>query len=217
MVWRRSLRVGDRSDRRVDSPRASRYDRAVQAFAYLSVLTSIVLGLGIARLLTGLGRLLQARGRVRLYWVHMLWALNLLLFQTLTWWILFRWQSRMEWTFFLFMFLLLSPTISFLLTVLLFPDPLPDGADLRQHYFANHRWFFTLGAILPPADAVDTLLKGPEHLRAQGPLYVVFLAVVLVLMAIAACTRRAGFHAFFAVFFQVYLIVFISVNLCVLA
>ena len=94
----------------------------MHTFAYLSVLTSIVLGLGIARLLTGLGRLLQARGRVRLDWVHMLWALNLLLFQTLTWWILFRWQSRTEWTFFLFVFLLLSPTISFLLTVLLFPD-----------------------------------------------------------------------------------------------
>jgi len=94
----------------------------VPTFAYLSVLTSIVLGLGIARLLTGLGRLLQARGRVRLYWVHMLWALNLLLFQRLTWWILFRWQSRAEWAFFPFLFLLLSPTVSFLLTVLLFPD-----------------------------------------------------------------------------------------------
>lgn len=189
----------------------------MHTFAYLSVLTSIVLGLGIARLLTGLGRLLQARGRVRLYWVHMLWALNLLLFQILNWWILFRWQTRTEWTFFLFMFLLLSPTLSFLLTVLLFPDPLLDGADLRQHYFANHRWFFTLGAILPPADAVDTLLKGTEHFRAQGPLYVVFLAVVLALMVIAARTRRAGFHAFFAVFFLVYLIAFISINLRVLA
>jgi hypothetical protein len=95
--------------------------------------------------------------------------------------------------------------------------PRREGADLRQHYFANHRWFFTLGAILPPAGAVDTLLKGTEHFRAQGPLYVVFLAVVLILMVIAARTRRAGFHAFFAVFFLVYLIAFISVNLRVLA
>ena len=45
----------------------------------------------------------------------------------------------------------------------------------------------------------------------------VFLAVVLVLMVIAARTRRAGFHAFFAVFFLVYLIAFISINLRVLA
>jgi hypothetical protein len=61
------------------------------------------------------------------------------------------------------------------------------------------------------------LLKGTEHFRAQGPLYVVFLAVVLVLMVIAARTRGAGSHALFAVFFLVYLIAFISINLCVLA
>ncbi len=48
--------------------------------------------------------------------------------------------------------------------------PRREGADLRQHFWANHRRFFTLGAILPPADAVDKLLKGTEHFRAQGPL-----------------------------------------------
>ncbi len=87
---------------------------------------------------------------------------------------------------------------------------------MRQHYFANHRWFFTLGAVLPPADAVDTLHKGTEHFRAQGPLCVIFLAAVFIMMVIAARTRREGYHAFFAIFFLVYLIAFISVNLRVL-
>ncbi len=56
----------------------------MHAFGYLSVLTSIVLGLGIACLLTGLRQLLQAHGLVRLYWCHLLWALYLLIFQILT-------------------------------------------------------------------------------------------------------------------------------------
>jgi hypothetical protein len=43
-------------------------------FSYLSYLTSIVLALGITRVITGLGRLLQVRGRMRLYWVHLLGA-----------------------------------------------------------------------------------------------------------------------------------------------
>jgi hypothetical protein len=46
---------------------------------------------------------------------------------------------------------------------------------------------------------------------------VVFLAVVLVLMVIGARTRREGFLAFFAVYFLVYLIAFIRINLRVLA
>ena len=88
----------------------------MDAFSYLSVLTSIVLALGITRLLTGLGRLLRARSRVRVYWVHLLLTLNVFLFLVLNWWILFRWSTQHEWRFFLFLFVLLSHTVAFLLT-----------------------------------------------------------------------------------------------------
>jgi hypothetical protein len=182
-------------------------------FAYLSVLTSIVLALGITRVLTGLGKLLQARGRVRVYWVHLVWALNVFLYQTLNWWILFRWQRQEQWTFFLFLFVLLSPTVAFLLSMLLFPDVLDDGLELRQQYYENHRWFFVLGALLAPIDAVDTLLKGRAHFIAQGPLYVITLILVLVLNIVAARTRSERFHRFFAIFFLIYLLTFIGINL----
>jgi hypothetical protein len=39
-------------------------------FSYLSVLISIVLALGMTRVLAGVGEMLQARSRRRLYWVH---------------------------------------------------------------------------------------------------------------------------------------------------
>jgi len=185
----------------------------VAPFAYLSVLTSIVLALGVTRVLTGLGRLLQARGSLRLYWVHLVWILNLFVYLVLNWWILFRWQSQAQWTFFLFLFILLSPTVSFLLSVLLFPEPLNDGADLRQHFYANHRWFFALAALLPPIDVLDTLLKGWPHFVAQGTVYPVTMLVLFGLSAVAAFTRRAWFHASFSIFFLVYLLVFISINL----
>jgi hypothetical protein len=185
-------------------------------FSYLSVLTSIVLALGIARILTGLGKLLQSRGRVSIYWVHLLWALSVFLFLVLNWWILYRWHTQQQWTFFLFLFVLLSPTLAYLLSMLLFPDQLEDGIDFRLHFFANHRWFFTLGALLPVLDAVDTALKGPEHFVAQGPLYVVTLVVLFMLMVMAARISRKQFHAFFAVFFFVYLLAFIGINLRVL-
>ena len=182
-------------------------------FAYLSVLTSIVLALGIARLLTGVGRLLQSRGRIRIYWVHLMWALNVFMFQVLNWWILYRWSSRTQWTFFLFLFLLLSPTITYLLTVLLFPEPMEEGVDLKHHFYANHRWFFTLAALLAPIDAVDTLLKGLPHFIAQGPQYILTISIIFVFSVIAALTRREWYHRFFSIFFLVYILAFISINL----
>jgi hypothetical protein len=186
-------------------------------FAYLSVLTSIVLALGITRLMTGLGSLLQSRGRVKLYWVHLLWALNVFLFLVLNWWILYRWHTQTTWTFFLFLFVLLSPIISFLLTMLLFPDPLVDGTDLKHHFYENHRWFFVLAALLPPIDAVDTLLKGLPHFYAQGPLYVITLLIIFMFCIIAASTKDERYHQFFSVFFFLYILVFIGVNLRLLS
>jgi len=40
------------------------------AFEYLSVLISIILALGMTRVLAGVGEMLQARSRRHIYWVH---------------------------------------------------------------------------------------------------------------------------------------------------
>ncbi len=189
----------------------------MDTFGYLSILTSIVLGLGITRVLTGFGSLIQVRDHMQVYWVHLLWALNLFLYLVLNWWILFRWHTQQEWNFFIFLFVLLSPTVGFLLSGLLFPDIVTPNTDLREHFYANHRAFFALAALLVPIDAVDTLLKGWDHFVAQGPIYVIFLLVALTLTIIASRTRNEKYHRFFAVFFLVYLLAFIAINLRVLA
>lgn len=186
-------------------------------FSYLAYLTSVVLALSITRILTGVGKLLQVRGNVRLYWVHLLWALNLFLYAVLIWWIQYRWQTQAQWTFFLFLFVLLAPTVAFLEAMLLFPDTIQAGTDLKAHYYANHRWFFMLAALLPPLDALDTYLKGWDHFVAQGVIYPISMLLLFGLNLTAAFTRNERFHAFYAVFFMVYLLVFISINLRVIA
>lgn len=186
-------------------------------FEYLSLLTSVVIGLGITRLLAGVGRVLQGRFRFRHYWVHLLWSLNVFLFLLLNWWILYRWRDHGAWSFYLFDFVLLSPIVSFLLTVLLYPEPMSDEADLEAHFFANHRWFFGLGSTLPVIDLGDTLLKGWQHFQQQGPLYPATLAAIFAMSVIAATTRSRTYHGVFAIFFLVYLLAFIGLNLRVIA
>ena len=80
-------------------------------FSYLSVLISIILALGMTRVLAGVGEMLQARSRRRLYWVHAVWVVNLFLYLVVAWWIFYRWRNQQPWTFFLFIFVLISPTI----------------------------------------------------------------------------------------------------------
>src|SRR5882724_8970253 len=91
------------------------------AFEYLSVLISIILALGMTRVLAGIGEMLQARSRRRIYWVHAVWIVNLFLYLVIAWWVFYRWRNQQPWTFFLFVFVLISPTILFLASLLLFP------------------------------------------------------------------------------------------------
>jgi hypothetical protein len=188
----------------------------MDAFTYVSGFTTVVLALGVARLLVGVGKLLEKRGQVRLYWVHLMWVVNVFLFLSLEWWILFRWQSQTQWTFFLFLFLLASPTVVFLLCVMLFHDPLSEHADFKQHFYQSRRAFFALAALLGPLDFVDTWLKGYAHLVAQGPIYIVTIVLTTVLSITAASTDNEKYHKFYAVFFFIYILIFISVNLSLL-
>jgi hypothetical protein len=142
-----------------------------------------------------------------------MWVANVFLFLCLQWWILFRWQSWTQWNFFLFVFLISSPTIAFLLSVLLFHDPLSEHTDFKEHFYGNHRWFFALAAVLPSLDFFDTLLKGYQHLVAQGVIYPITLTLMTGLSITGAVTTNEKYHKFYSIFFFVYMIGFIGINL----
>src|SRR5438445_8258271 len=101
-------------------------------FEYLSVLISIVLALGMTRVLAGVGEMLQASSHRQIYWVHVLWIVNLFLYLVVAWWIFYRWRNQQPWTFFLFVFVLISPTILYLAAMLLFPRE--GGVDESVNY-----------------------------------------------------------------------------------
>ena len=121
----------------------------MNAFEYLSVLISIILALGMTRVLGGVGEMLQARSRRQIYWVHAIWIVNLFLYLVVPWWIFYRWRNQQPWTFFLFVFVLISPTILYLASLLLFPreGDVDLAVDYKTHYYANHRAFFILFAL----------------------------------------------------------------------
>jgi hypothetical protein len=174
-------------------------------FSYLSVLISIVLALGMTRVLAGIGEMLQAGPQRRIYWVHALWILNLFLFLVISWWIFYRWRNESHWTYFLFVFVLISPTILYLAAVVLFPPERTRGAashDYRKHFYANHRSFFLLFLIWVPVDVTDTLLKGTGHFISLGPEYIASAVIMAVLFSVAAFTPNPRFHACFAVYFN---------------
>lgn len=161
-------------------------------FNYLTVLVSIILGLGVTQLLTGIGRMLQNRDRVVLYWPAIGSVLSLLVAHVLVWWTLFELHTHGEWTFPGFISVLLMPILLYLLSALVLPDFGDSVADdLRQHYYANSRWFFGLWVLVIGASFLrELVLDGAIDADLDTAMKLLFMAV----FTIAAVTRRAGYH-----------------------
>ena len=174
-------------------------------FSYLSVLISIVLALGMTRVLAGVGEMLQARSRRHIYCVQVVWSVNIFIYLVVAWWIFYRWRNQQPWTFFLFVFVLISPTILYLASLLLFPreSAADESINYKTHFYANHRAFFIILALYGPVDLVDTLLKGVPHFLEQGPPYMISITLFLTGVTTAAITRNERYHQFYAIFFLV--------------
>lgn len=175
----------------------------MNAFEYLSVLISIILALGMTRVLAGVGEMLQARIHRRVYWVQIVWIVNLFIYLVVAWWIFYRWRTQQSWNFYLFVFVLIAPTILYLASMLLFPreSSVDESIDYKAHYYANHRAFFAIFSMFPVVDIIDSLLKGIPHFLALGMPYFISSALYFVGMVTAAVTRNERYHQFYAIFF----------------
>jgi hypothetical protein len=174
----------------------------LDAFSYLSVLISIILGLGITQILTGLGRLLQSRHRTRMYWPSVLWAGLLLQIDVQAWWSMFGLRHYNDWTFGGFFVVLLQPITLYLLAALVLPEfSTADGVDLETTYYGHARWFFGLALFLLVVSLSKDLilnhrLPGAPNLLSHG----VFL--LLWTTALVTVNRRA--HEVVAVLSQIF-------------
>jgi hypothetical protein len=169
----------------------------MDAFSYLSVLLSIILGLAITQVLQGIRGLLLARGRVTLYWPTLVWSGVVLVIAAQSWWASFGLASHRDWTFAGFGMLLVQTTLLYMLAALVLPDfPSGEPVDLRQHYFRESRASFViLVAMLGASLLKDYTIDGHLPARENLGFHLAFAAIGLV----AAVSRRPRVHEALAV------------------
>ena len=157
----------------------------MDAFSYLSVLISIVLGLGLAHVLAGAARLLRYRARVRFYEPALAWMAFLFLVHVQIWWAMFDLRDVAMWTFVAFLLVLLIPVLAYFLTFLLVPDTeASEAVDLRASYYESRPAFFGVLGLLPIASlAMDFVVSERVHraLAFVGPGAFVAYVVLLFL------------------------------------
>lgn len=106
---------------------------------------AFILGLGLADLLQSAYRLTQARGRIRLHWLSLVWALVVFALVMVFYWTFFHAGQSAPWSNLVaFIFLSIAPVILFLTSANALLDELPEdgGLDLERFYFERPRWVF---------------------------------------------------------------------------
>lgn len=164
----------------------------MDAFSYLSVLLSIILGLAITQVLMGYRGLLLARGRVRFYAPAMTWSALLLVIAAQNWWSSFGLSYHRDWTFLQFSAVLLQTVLLYMMAGLVLPDiPANEPVDLRAHYFRERRPFYgAFVLMLAVSVSKDWVLQG----RLPAPENLAFHGVFVTLSLLAFFIRRPRFH-----------------------
>ena len=113
-------------------------------FEFLMVMVSIIIGLGISELLTGVARLIRSRSETTIYWVHLVLVAAIFIILIQQWWEFWQLRELQEWTFAIVLLYLGKLVGLYLIAHLLFPEPV-RGADLRAYYYGDMRAAWWLG------------------------------------------------------------------------
>ena len=170
-------------------------------FEYLSVLVSVILGLGVTHMLAGVSKIIQARGKVTPYWVHFLWTANVLIAIFAVWWGMFWWSTLAQWNFFQFAFICAFCILLFLQAAMLYPWEFREGLNFEKHFMDNRRWLFGFLIVGWVTDVPETAYKASSGLREMPTLYLLFVGWILVLCLSAAISRNRKIHAAVAVLY----------------
>jgi cation transport ATPase len=165
-------------------------------FEFVAAFFSVVLGLGVAHLLSGISNLIEARARVQTDWVHSLWVVIVMLLLVHGWWGLWSLQSAPSWSYPAFLCFVAYLAALYLLSTLALPRVEGAGViDLKAHFGLIRPMFFGVVA----AFAVLGLLL--NYTLFHTPLFSVFITVpgMIVLGAvIGARTASRAYNASFA-------------------
>lgn len=151
-------------------------------FDYVTVLISIILGLGITQIVSGLADIIQHWSRVRLFWPHLLWILFTFFLHIQEWWVLYELRTINSWQLPVFLFTILYPINLFILARILFPSNLADSEiDFHHYYFSNARKFFSWALILALLSLIDNIVVHGYRITEQ-PLQILLILLLSVLI-----------------------------------
>ncbi len=189
-----------------------------EIFVHIRIIVGMVLGISVARLVTGVTRFLQHPGKEKVYAVHLGWVAFLFLFIIHFWWFEFALSQIRVWTFPLYFLLICYSIVFVMLAAMLFPDQISEYKGFRDYFRQRRKWFYALLLVLLLVDVVDTMTKGQSYYHhVYGWAYPVRQSLLVAGAAGALFVDSEHYDAVFVAFALLFQIVWILTLFDVLA
>ena len=159
-------------------------------FEFLMILLSLIVGLGVAEILSGVARFLKSNGAHKIPWIHGAATLAVFLALLQTFWEGWGLGTIAVWSFPAMLLMLGSPIFLYLMAHVLFPER-ETVADLDDYYFKQARMLWPLAGLTV---IVGTLFR---PIAFGYPLWVMDNASgipILVVCAVLTLTRSRIVH-----------------------
>jgi hypothetical protein len=167
----------------------------MSSFEFIAALMSIIVGLGVTNLLAGVGRAFYRRKENPLDEVHLVLTIATLLLLSLQWWVTFKWNTEVNWSFDKFLVLIVWTITLYMLTVFLYPPDLSEAEEHQGRFERNRSGYYAAFIAMCLLDIVQTGI----HADLFHPIwYLPFIGQYAVLAAIGLIAHRRGYDRFFA-------------------
>ena len=151
-------------------------------FEFLMILISVVIGLALTELLTGVADLLRARSSVRFYWLHLLFQFGVFFALLQQWWESWDQVNVAEVDFGLVLLWLLPSVLLFLLAHLLYPRPTANS-DLEAYYYEQAPVLWSLVLLGALVGMAISILEGERMFELSNLSGLPMIAFCLALIA----------------------------------
>ena len=161
----------------------------MDTFRWMSTVFSMILGLGVARILLAGIALFRARGTIRIDWLPCVWAAFIFLQQITFWWSIEELTTTVpHWTFANFLLLVSLVLTLFLAAASILPSEGFGSGNLRDFFERDGRWgLLALAAFNAIAIALNVLFWRASIL---SPGEMLNLVLVVLPLAVFAGPRR---------------------------
>jgi hypothetical protein len=155
----------------------------ITPFEYVTVLISIILGMGLTQIVAGLAQLIHRWNNTKLYLPHLILIILLFVIHIQEWWVTYEMRRYQYWRLPTFLVIILYPVNLYILARLLFPIRWPREVDLKKFYFQNYRRIYLLIIISAFQSILDNVWLGGYHLSEQGAQFTLIALLSAVVIA----------------------------------